>query len=65
MCNQSMPTFTMTGQGSFVSIVIVPPHRLTNFLFPDPEAYRGMLSNLRTLHANHPEIHTFNQLKWR
>ena len=34
-----------------------PPHKITNFLFPDPEAYRKTLGNLHTYHLTHPETH--------
>jgi glyoxylase-like metal-dependent hydrolase (beta-lactamase superfamily II) len=34
-----------------------PPHKIANFLFPDPEAYRETLGNLHTYHLTHPEVH--------
>jgi glyoxylase-like metal-dependent hydrolase (beta-lactamase superfamily II) len=33
-----------------------PPHRLTNFLFPDPAAYRATLTDLHTFQAKRPEV---------
>ncbi len=32
-----------------------PPHKITNLLFPDPEAYRETLGNLHTYHLTHPD----------
>jgi glyoxylase-like metal-dependent hydrolase (beta-lactamase superfamily II) len=32
-----------------------PPHKIANFLFPDPEAYRETLKNLHTYHLTHPD----------
>jgi glyoxylase-like metal-dependent hydrolase (beta-lactamase superfamily II) len=34
-----------------------PPHKVANFLFPDPEAYRETLGHLHTYHLAHPETH--------
>ena len=34
-----------------------PPHQLTNFLFPDPSAYRATLTDLHHIRANRPELH--------
>jgi glyoxylase-like metal-dependent hydrolase (beta-lactamase superfamily II) len=34
-----------------------PPHKVINFLFPNPEAYRETLGNLHTYHLTHPETH--------
>lgn len=33
----------------------LPPHRITNLLFPDPAAYRETLGNLHTYQLTHPE----------
>jgi glyoxylase-like metal-dependent hydrolase (beta-lactamase superfamily II) len=33
-----------------------PPHRLANFLFPDPAAYRATLTDLHHFHENRPEV---------
>ncbi len=32
-----------------------PPHPITNLLFPEPETYRGTLSDLHTHHLTHPK----------
>jgi len=32
-----------------------PPHKIANFLFPDPEAYRETLGRLQTYTLTHPE----------
>ena len=32
-----------------------PPHKVANFLFPDPEAYRETLGNLHTYYLTHPD----------
>jgi glyoxylase-like metal-dependent hydrolase (beta-lactamase superfamily II) len=34
-----------------------PPHKVANFLFPDPEAYRKTLKDLQTFYFTHPETH--------
>ncbi len=34
-----------------------PPHKITNLLFPDPEAYLETLRNLHTYHLMHPETY--------
>ncbi len=34
-----------------------PPHKVANFLFPDPEAYRETLGDLHTFYLTHPETH--------
>jgi glyoxylase-like metal-dependent hydrolase (beta-lactamase superfamily II) len=34
-----------------------PPHKITNLLFPDPEAYRNTLENLHAYHLTHPKTH--------
>lgn len=34
-----------------------PPHRLADFLFPDPAAYRATLTDLHHFRANRPEVH--------
>ncbi len=34
-----------------------PPHKIANFLFPDPATYRRTLGNLQTYHLTHPETH--------
>jgi glyoxylase-like metal-dependent hydrolase (beta-lactamase superfamily II) len=33
-----------------------PPHRLANFLFPDPAAYRATLTDLHDFHAKRPDV---------
>ena len=34
-----------------------PPHKIANFLFPDPTAYRETLGNLQTYYLTHPDTH--------
>ena len=34
-----------------------PPHKLANFIFPNPAAYRETLANLHRFSANRPEVH--------
>ena len=34
-----------------------PPHKIANFLFPDPEKYRETLGHLHTYHLTHPDVH--------
>jgi glyoxylase-like metal-dependent hydrolase (beta-lactamase superfamily II) len=34
-----------------------PPHKIANFLFPDPEAYRETLGDLHTYHLTHPDTY--------
>ncbi len=34
-----------------------PPHKIANFLFPDPKVYRETLGNLQTYYLTHPDTH--------
>jgi len=34
-----------------------PPHKVANFIFSDPQAYRDTLGNLHAYYATHPDTH--------
>lgn len=58
--NESGQVFFFVADAAWLKQSIVenrPPHKVANFLFPDPKAYRKTLKDLQTFYFTHPDTH--------
>jgi len=57
--DESGQTYFFVADAAWLARSIIenrPPHRLANFLFPDPVAYRNTLTDLHRFYENQPEV---------